>query len=333
MKMSTRGEMFPYITKDYGHNECSFLDRFESGCKSNNLDMVKSAMEEYQNCSSAKPLDEMVFAGGDFEQIPLIGCVVKTSNKEILALVLEKKAFKIIENSMTPIHWLTHRIFPKTEDFKEMLKMLCDVGYDVNAKCICGETPLSYACLNINTLDIFHVEIVKALIEEGADVNPEVKYDTPLEVCALQNRPRIFQLLLTNGADVNKFRSADYLVRSVSRNKDYFKVLKYLILYGFDVNRLPTADLHLLLSSNSQLEYKQVAELYELLCQLRFKFTESLLEVTKWIGRSHDVLTLQRLSANRIRDRLRSNLYLKLESMDREYLPPNMKDYILLKNV
>lgn len=61
-----------------------------------------------------------------------------------------------------------------------MVKILVDLGADVNAKMIDGSTPLHFAAQNIGS-----DKSVKALIRSGADLESEKKDGkTPLHVAA-----------------------------------------------------------------------------------------------------------------------------------------------------
>jgi ankyrin repeat protein len=66
-----------------------------------------------------------------------------------------------------------------------------------------GATPLVYACLHGN------LDIIKLLIEFGANLNPNENYDTvhtPLSIAAMENRLDIVKILLDSGADANLYQ-------------------------------------------------------------------------------------------------------------------------------
>lgn len=308
----------------------NFCARFRSGCINNNLEDVRSAMDEYEKCLPAKPLHEVVIG---CPQYNLVNYVAKHSSPEILALVLEKKAYRIINDGgycWTPLHCLALRKPNKRKDIKAMVKMLCDVGYDVNAKVIKDLTPLYFACVAKDSL-----EIVKALVQGGANINDKVlSKKTLLDICVLQRKPDIFLYFLQNGADldVDVIRIL-YFILDGFQNGGHLEMFKYLIAYGIDLNKLPQVLIGCLLKPNSVLKYEQIREIYELLQQSGYKFTDSLLEKIKWIKPKQGVLTLQRLSSNRIREYLAPNLYQKLKTLDGKWLPRNVIDYIMLKHL
>ena len=78
------------------------------------------------------------------------------------------------------------------------VKALIEEGADVNAKNENGWSPLHWAVM------LEHKEIVELLIAHGADVNAKNKWGwTPLHMAALFCRTEIAKFLLSHGADVN----------------------------------------------------------------------------------------------------------------------------------
>ncbi len=76
------------------------------------------------------------------------------------------------------------------------VKALLDQGADVNAKSNYGATPLFFAC------DRGNVEIVKLLLERGADVNVKDTFyaATPLGWALGKTNPEVIRLLIEKGA-------------------------------------------------------------------------------------------------------------------------------------
>lgn len=84
-------------------------------------------------------------------------------------------------------------------DFKLIRTILENGLVDVNAKDDIGWTGLHCACMNFSSLDL-----VKLLIEAGADVNAQTNEgDVPLLVAINHNSNRISKFLIKAGADVN----------------------------------------------------------------------------------------------------------------------------------
>ncbi|MDJ0578866.1 ankyrin repeat domain-containing protein [Crocosphaera sp.] len=127
------------------------------------------------------------------------------------------------------------RIFWHTqlrEDTKEILKVLINHGADVNAKNEYGETPLHTAVLSENK------EIVELLINHGADVNAKNEYDgkTPLYSAVLTKNKEIVELLINHGADVNLQNEKVFTPLDIAGKANNKKIAELLINYGVDVN-------------------------------------------------------------------------------------------------
>src|SRR5690606_1265870 len=69
-------------------------------------------------------------------------------------------------------------------------------GADVNAKAVCGNTPLHHACIQGS------VDILTLLLNEGADANARnPNGNTPLHLAAFHNNLEVAKLLLNVGVD------------------------------------------------------------------------------------------------------------------------------------
>ena len=81
---------------------------------------------------------------------------------------------------------------------------LIDAGADLNAKKVCGETPLYKAVQYGNT------SVVMALTKSGADVNPTLadSSDTLLDMAIAERYDTIAALLISHGADIRKINTA-----------------------------------------------------------------------------------------------------------------------------
>ncbi|ETW27068.1 hypothetical protein PFFCH_05509, partial [Plasmodium falciparum FCH/4] len=72
----------------------------------------------------------------------------------------------------------------------------------INKKNSSGLTPLHYAC------DRGYIDIVKYLVNQGANINVEDSYgDTPLHMAAYSEKLNVVDFLKSVGADINKTNS------------------------------------------------------------------------------------------------------------------------------
>lgn len=89
-------------------------------------------------------------------------------------------------------------------------------------------------------------EDVKAEIDKGANVNAKNdNEETPLHLAAYQNNPKIIELLVENGADINAkgcFSEMTPLMIA-AQNSDNPAVIEAMVKYGADVNEKNMGDL------------------------------------------------------------------------------------------
>jgi ankyrin repeat protein len=108
-------------------------------------------------------------------------------------------------------------------------------GWDVNAQGEkYGRTALHLAAMN------GHLEIVKLLLEHGADVNAKTKEGygyTALHSAASNGHLEIVKLLLEHGADVNaKTKYGGYTALHSATMNGHLEIVKLLLEHGADVN-------------------------------------------------------------------------------------------------
>lgn len=109
-----------------------------------------------------------------------------------------------------------HMAFP-TDNSYDMFRMLIDNFYDINDDIYlpCGQLDhsvynLTYPILftaivasNLNKIEDENIEMIRYLIDNGADINKQVNYITPLMLSSGMHNYTITKLLLDNGADPN----------------------------------------------------------------------------------------------------------------------------------
>uniref|UniRef100_A0A8D8T2E3 Serine/threonine-protein phosphatase 6 regulatory ankyrin repeat subunit B n=1 Tax=Cacopsylla melanoneura TaxID=428564 RepID=A0A8D8T2E3_9HEMI len=117
----------------------------------------------------------------------------------------------------------------------EMVKMLLDKGADINECDKNNDTPLLLSIGNKDT------DMVKLLLNEGAKFNEyNTSQQTPLYFAVMSKNLNIVQLLLDKGATLytskkNKNRIKRNLLHIAVENKD-FGMVQMLLIKGFHVN-------------------------------------------------------------------------------------------------
>ena len=152
----------------------------------------------------------------------------------------------MIEQSMIPKEWLETEsyiywasIFNRIEVLKELLKF----GADVN-KPKCFDYNLDGLEEKISPLhaaaEYGHTEIVKILLEHGANVNAvlleEVIHNTPLHKAAQYGHLEIMKLLLENGADINANIEGYTPLFFAAMHGTSMEVIEYLLKCGANPN-------------------------------------------------------------------------------------------------
>ncbi len=113
----------------------------------------------------------------------------------------------------------------------EIVKLLLEKGANVNAKDKYGDTPLLRATKQR------HLEIVKLLLDKGADVNEKDKYgDTPLLSAVEIDHLEIVKLLLEKGANVNAKNMNGYTPLMRATENGHLEMVKLLLDRGANVN-------------------------------------------------------------------------------------------------
>ena len=109
----------------------------------------------------------------------------------------------------------------------EVLKYLVERGADVNTASIKGSTPLVHASQN------GHLEVVEYLVEQGANVNTrDIDGSTPLMYVCQNGHLEVVKYLVERGADVNATSIKGSTPLIYASQKGHFKVVKFLVERG-----------------------------------------------------------------------------------------------------
>lgn len=111
----------------------------------------------------------------------------------------------------------------------EIVKLLIDRGADVNLKGEAWYGPLHAAALG------GHVEVVKLLLQHGADVNI-FSHNKPLHYAAMNGHIEVARILLAHGADIDAKGIDEYTPLGTAVSNRQVEMVKYLLSKGADVN-------------------------------------------------------------------------------------------------
>jgi ankyrin repeat protein len=114
----------------------------------------------------------------------------------------------------------------------KVLQYLIDNGANPNTENVNGSL-----LMNLCMIDEYNIDLVKFLIECGADVNGGKDKGSPLMLCSISNRPDIAEYLLFMGADPNAIatyedgsRSVPIIVTAIEYGA--FDIIKLLVEHG-----------------------------------------------------------------------------------------------------
>jgi ankyrin repeat protein len=157
--------------------------------------------------------------------------------KEVITTLIEC-GFRInrqLDNytKMTPLH-LTCKL---NDDV--MVKLLLDLGANINATDKHGQNALHYACQNFQKLNM---RLIKFLINKGICVETgNCNGQTPLHLCCLNGHCDGLVILLQNGANINAKDSMDRTPLDDAILRHSYDCIKVLLDHGADINAIDIA--------------------------------------------------------------------------------------------
>ena len=165
---------------------------------------------------------------------PIIHHAVSGGNSELVELLISKDADVNAKGQFDSValHYA---------NMKGMAKILLAHGATVDAPTNYGETPLHWAAEGVNGLgkQVDLVEFADMLIAHGADVNRKTgegrSYKTPLNYAAESNNLPVAKLLIARGADVEGGGSSP--LSSAGVNGDFVEMAQLLVENGARVNK------------------------------------------------------------------------------------------------
>ncbi|MFC1793591.1 ankyrin repeat domain-containing protein [Planctomycetota bacterium] len=161
--------------------------------------------------------------GNDEDGMTPLHLAAQGGHKAVVEILISQGADLNAKNNrgMTPLHLAEMR------DRKEIVQLLVDKGAGVSL----------YTAARLGELSR-----VKKLIEDGADVNAEGRWDeTPLHGAVAKGHKAVAEFLIAKGADINA-NKAGYTSLTWAVWNDDLDMIKLLVAHGADVNFKPEND-------------------------------------------------------------------------------------------
>ena len=211
-------------------------------CERNDINIVKHLVENGANVNEKNRFEitPLITAcqKNDIEIVKYLvqkGADINAKNDDAitpLMIACQGNDIKIMKNLFEKGEF--EKKFYNTVDVKiniEIVKYLVEKGANVNAKNYNRSTPLIIACYEND------IEIVKYLVEKGADVNTkDINGVTPLLIACERNDINIVKHLVENGANVNEKNRFEITPLITACQKNDIEIVKYLVEKGANVN-------------------------------------------------------------------------------------------------
>ncbi|XP_043505230.1 serine/threonine-protein phosphatase 6 regulatory ankyrin repeat subunit B-like [Polistes fuscatus] len=199
----------------------------EYAMEQSNIDIVKLLVEKGATIK---------FHNNNEENI--LRYLIKNGMLELLQCIIEE-----ININFQTKDGHTLLIMAAEEGQLEIVKFLCNMGININARSSRNSTALHFAIGNSSAPKF---EIVQFLIDNGAEIDVENSFGyTPLQNALYNNNFKVAKLLIEKGADVNRIymnthyarqRLGGTLLHWASRNYNSDQATKFLIKNGANIN-------------------------------------------------------------------------------------------------
>ncbi|KAG9506380.1 hypothetical protein J7337_003363 [Fusarium musae] len=138
---------------------------------------------------------------------------------------------------------------------KEIVKLLVDNGADINARCGNGQVPLHISAQDESGA------IAEILISRGADVSVvDEDRETPLNTASISGNTEVARQLIDSGADMSHETADGFTPLSMASQEGHIELANLLIKKGADVSQVP-ADGHPPLLLSVWYNHLELAEL------------------------------------------------------------------------
>jgi ankyrin repeat protein len=161
----------------------------------------------------------------------------ESSNADVVRALLEAGAKSDVQDTMqnTPLHWAA--IYGRAE----AVRLLLEAGADANVQNACGKTPLHHACeVNPSIGPASHPEIVRALVEAGANINHiggcKAEIWAPLHIAVQCGAIDVVRMLLALGAETDVRSEIGWSPLHLAVYRNHTGVVRELLKAGADVN-------------------------------------------------------------------------------------------------
>jgi ankyrin repeat protein len=167
----------------------------------------------------------LVNATGGYYKTPSLAALARRHLE--LARMLYRKGSSMDPRSRgnSPLHSAIRR------GDSEIVQVLLDCKSDTNAKDVNNWTPLSLA-LMLGNWTPSHLEIIRLLLEFGADPNVRIYRSTPLHLASEWPTVEVARLLLKYGADVEAEDDYGRTAFQVASERGYDELAKLLSAHG-----------------------------------------------------------------------------------------------------